>query len=529
MRHKTVEADDRAEMEKRLRNMAEALPEADFELKISPVMTDRKKKSAPLVWAGRAAVFVLLFSIAGSVTVFAASPSFRERIIHFFTNHVTEEIPLGKVEDSEITEEENEVYSPITVGNVTLLQNRKLDEHFTASYLSSPDYMDMVWTPSGKLLFYSQNEESGQRTYYRIENGSLESVSPKTCQATGSVLLQKLPGIMENGKNLDVNLPEMTFTAEWQQYGEEIIVINDNRRRFDIGETFGGTVDGKTMVGEYDGEFYTSAFPGDSEWIQVYFAFDAQRTDYQYPFLFNVVTGEIQDPIADADLSKYACVTELTISDDKKTATAMAGDDPDHQKEITIDLQSGSITEKQEPAAPVSDCYISFATSDHTVFYATGTDESMSGYLYDSDSDETTELFKDIAWGKMWANVDEAVALIGGNYAAHYNYKENKAYLLNLEDGSEMLLEGVPTDSTVNFFWNEEKTVLSISFLSVDGNTKRLAFFIPGADHAWYFDRADNENVQEIMACWYGEYGYLIQGSSQEEDEWYLFLYEYTP
>jgi hypothetical protein len=529
MRHKTAEADNRAEMEKKLRNMAEALPEADFELKISPVMTDRKKKSAPLVWATRAAVFVLLFSIAGSVTVFAASPSFRERIIHFFTNHVTEEIPLGKVEDSESTEEENEVYSPITVGNVTLLQNRKLDEHFTASYLSSPDYMDMVWTPSGKLLFYSQNEESGQRTYYRIENGSLESVSPKTCQATGSVLLQKLPGIMENGKNLDVNLPEMTFTAEWQQYGEEIIVINDNRRRFDIGETFGGTVDGKTMVGEYDGEFYTSAFPGDSEWIQVYFAFDAQRTDYQYPFLFNVVTGETQDPIADADLSKYACVTELTISDDKKTATAMAGADPDHQKEITIDLQSGSITEKQEPASPVLDCYISFATSDHTVFYATGTDESMSGYLYDSDSDETTELFQDIAWGRMWANVDEAVALIGGNYAAHYNYKENKAYLLNLEDGSEMLLEGVPTDSAVNFFWNEEKTVLSISFLSVDGNTKRLAFFIPGADHAWYFDRADNENVQEIMACWYGEYGYLIQGSSQEEEEWYLFLYEYTP
>ncbi len=68
-------------------------------------------------------------------------------MIHFFTNDTIEDI---------------------------ILQNQKLDEHFTAVYLTGPNYLDILFSPSGNLLFYSQDEEKEGRTYYQLENGSLQ-------------------------------------------------------------------------------------------------------------------------------------------------------------------------------------------------------------------------------------------------------------------------------------------------------------------------------------------------------------------
>lgn len=469
----------------------------------------------------------------------------RQAVIHFFTGGVTEVPPVGQLSTTEPSTESSEsaftpekdtadeITAPVTVGDVTLLTDQVLDEHFTAAYLSSPLFLDMLSTPSGTLLFYTKDSETEYQTYYQLIDGVLQISAPEPHVLEGSILLSNLPGVMSrrdgDASYASIVLPEMTFTVDWQQYGEDILLLNSNDHRFDIGSTFGGTQNGAPLPADYDGQFFARALRGDTQWVEVNFCYDYQLTYYVYPFLFNLRTGETRDPLAAVDLSAYSCITDLTIRDDKKTALAMAGPDHDLLNQIYIDLETGKITEKITPSAPVSGAYTEFATSDHTVFYALGTEEKVDGYLYDSESGMTTELFHGAAMGYVWdyGFADTYVIMIGNHYAAYYNEPENKVYLLNLVDGSMHLLEGVPANHHTNFFWNAEFSMLRISIRTESG-AERLAFFIPGTDTGWYFDRAVPDSVKEESGGWYSEYGYYIWAVSPERDQYYLYLYEYT-
>lgn len=554
-----------------------------------PVSVHMKTKNETIsrvgIWRsfGRAAAAVFIFIVLGGGTAVAASPAVREAVVRFFTSGTKEIVP-----NEQFSEPEKQDRAPVSIGDVTWIQDQKLDEHFTASYLSSSNYLDLVETSSGHLLFYTEDAEKGDRTYYQIVDGTLQTSSPKTHVVEGRVSLGTLYGIMSYGGEIygAVTLPEMTFTVDWQQYGEtDLLLLNTNSRQFDVAGTFGGTQDGEPLTGS--GSFCAYALKGDTEWVEVRFLYDVQSTEYSYPFLMNIRTKEVRNPLADVDLSQYPCITDLSISDDKKTATAKAGADHNSLKNISIDLESGEITtdsleeeklikealqkheERQEQEALPKqkalqeqevnkeqevkeeqellpeqedsavrntlseegfECETAFATSDHTVFYTTGTQEQMNGYLYNAQNGRTSTLFTDVAWGYMWEYgfADRYVSLIGGNYAAMYKEPENEVYLLDLTDGRMQLLEGIPASHDVSFLWNSEQSILSIS-VNTESGASRLAFFMPRTDHAWYFERSLSDDVHEMMSCWYGEYGYLIQAVSEDRDQYYLYLYEYTP
>ena len=328
-----------------------------------------------------------------------------------------------------------------------------------------------------------------------------------------------------------VTLPEMTFQVDWQQFGEDILILDtDAQSRFDIGSTFGGTKDGASIEGMYDGRFSITPLNGETEWVQVSFLFDSQLTEYSYPFLFNLRTGETADLLAGIDLSVYPCVTYLTICDDKKFATALAGDSHDDLQEIFIDLESGNITQEARLDPPVSSCLYSLTTSSHTVFYALGDKQHADGYLYDTETQTSKTLFQGAAWGYLWdyGFADTYIRLISGNHAVYYKEPENEVDLLNLADGEMRLLEGIPASHDVSFFWNNEHTLLSISIKTAD-DASRLAFYIPGAENAWYFDWELPGGLRKNHGTWYSEYGHLISAVSEDDDRHYLCLYQYIP
>lgn len=539
------------EVERILRQTAESLPEPQKDVPVSAIMAMRGKRHRSWQSLGRAAVILLSLLLLSSGTALAASPALRQAVIHFFTGGVTEEPPVEQLsapiseqsaentesvstaENAAPEEAADEITAPVTVGNVTFLEKQVLDEHFTASYLSSPLYLDTVSTPSGKFLFYTEDTETGYRTYYQLIDGVLQISTPETHVLEGSILLGNLQGVMSYGGDTSyasIILPEMTFTMDWQQYGEDILLLDSYSERFDIGSTFGGTQNGEPLQDDYDGKFYAIALKGDTEWVEVFFWYDAQLTGYEYPFLFNLSTGETRDPLAEVDLSAYPCITDLRICDDKKTVTALAGQNHDSLNKIYIDLENGKITEETVPSAPVSTYYQSYPTSDHTVFYTVGTEEKLDGYLYDSESGVTKELFRGAAQGYVWdyGFADTYISLIGNHYAAYYKEPENEVWLLNLVDGEMQLLEGIPANHNTNFFWNREFSMLCISICTGSG-ASRLAFFIPGTGTGWYFDRIPSDSVHEESGTWYSEYGYIIQAVSPERDMYYLYLYEYTP
>ena len=527
----------RQDTERVLMQAAEGLPTPR---KGMPVLQEREKREYAhwRQWAGRAAAVVCVCVLLGGTTVVAASPDLRQAVIEFFTGGANERIPYEKLAEKKDTSDggkkskPEQSGSPATVGSVTLLQNQVLDEHFTASYLSSPNYLDTILTPSGKNLFYTL-DHAGKKKYYQLTEGGLEEFKTKSQSRSGSIVLKKLPGIMNVDGNMHAQLLrdiKVSFTIKWQQCAKDILVENDDLHRFVIDDTIARMEDGTSLQGEHEGSMYAKGLNGDTAWVEVILLIDAQASQYQYPFLFNIRTGEVKDPVAEADLSAYDCLVDMRISDDRKTATAQAGKNHGALNQITIDFADGSIVEEKKPKVPVEDCFTSWVTGQHTVFYALGTEECMDGFLYDEEKGTTKTLFRGAAWGYGWEDgfADTYIESIGGKYAALYQEKKNEVYLLNLEDGSRQLLKGIPCSHDLAFFWNTQYSMLSITLLKETG-TSRLAFFIPGTEQAWYFDRSFTKGIEEESSSWYGDDVYVIQAASKKGDMHYLYLYEYTP
>ncbi|MDE7222217.1 MAG: hypothetical protein K2O34_00370 [Acetatifactor sp.] len=548
---KNIEKNNLA-IEKLLRQSADTMPKPEKDV---PVL-NRESAAAAIqegedrgLWGlrilGRAAIAFLSLAILGTGTAFAASAGFRQAVIRFFTSGVREEVPIDRLtgeagpegtpesEESAVmreTEKTEENVLPITMGAVTFMDRQILDEHFVASYLYSPEYLDVETTPSGNLLFYTQPEGARERTFYQLIDGRMETVTPVVCRKEGRISLGNLPGVMDTRGREDYSaivLPEMTFEVEWQQYGDTILLA-DLSERFDIASTFGGMKNGSPLEDDYDGRFTTMALLGDTEWIVVSFLFDTQYTDYVYPFLFNLRTGEVQDVLHSIDLSRYPCITELTILD-RETATALAGENHDVQRKITIYLSTGEIVEESPSVPPAADYHFMMDTGENTIFYTIGTDEHVGGYLYDRGTQETLTLFEDAAWGYVWdyGFADAYVQIIDRHYAAYYKEPENEVYLMDLTDGTTMLLEGIPASHDVNFFQNPQSSLLCISVCTQGGNSL-LAFYRPGMETARYFERELPEGVQESGAMWIGENKYLIRAVSQDREQYYLYLYEYV-
>ena len=508
--------------------------------------------------AWQAALLVIALFFLGSATALAASPELRAAVVRFFS-FGTVEVPPADLQDpletmgtdrfqgtgtadisgdttddsSKGADQNQEIPAVQSAGSLTLTRTVTLDAHFAAIYASSPDFLELINTPSGSLLFSTRTEGSDAPTYYGLVDGILTELTLEPQTLSASVSLSNLTGIMtyegDTASYRNLPLPEMTFSVVWQQYGDDILInyyATESEHRFDIGSTYG--VD---LGNDYDGSFSYRAFPGYSDIIQVNFYLDSQRTEYSYPFLLNLATGQISDPLAQVDLSAYACVTDLTFTEDLAQVTAMAGRDHDHLQEITIDLADGTITESTTPQPPVDNCLFWFATGENTVFYTIGSyEEGMDGFLYDARSQTSATLFTDAlynyhAWqgshGKRFFNT------IGGGYCIYY--EDDTVYLMSLKDGSKTLLEGVPMATNVHFFFNSEHSLLEFNLRSEEGQNIRLGFIDPVKGEAWYFDREPAETIIETSAHWFSKYGYCITAADESTGTRYLYLYEYTP
>lgn len=554
---------NKKDIESILSRTASRLPGPRKAAPISPCMAGyrmqypvrrRLRLHAP-VW--RTALIVFFLLCAGATTALAASPALREAVIRFFTHGTVEAPPIEQLSPAPSQGEESSSLTPAsdtdpdkagsqtqdnsqepsaspetdsflsqTAGSLTIVRPAALDSSFTAFYASSNDYLDLLQTPDGSFLLVTY-PAGGDPVYYSLENGLLREIRLSSHSRTASVDLGMLPGVMSHdGDTLpwQVTLPTLSFTVVWQQYGDEILIgYSDSEERFDIGSTFGG------LEGDYDGRFYFQAVPGHRNLVQVFFNFDGQLTEYHYPFLFNVATGEVSDPLAQVNLSAWPCITDLSISSDLCHATAMAGENHDSLVPIDIDLQTGAVAAPPVYEPPTEDCFVWFATGEHTLFYGMGDSFSLDGYLYDALTQTSTLLFSG-AYRRSLADGSPdspAYDFIGGGYAVFYN--AGSVFLLRLSDGSFTRLEGVSDSENILFSLNDDHSLLNLSVLDENGNSTRLGFVVLETGEATFFDRNPPQGIREYASFWYSPRGFVMQVCDEETERNYLYLYEYTP
>ena len=547
-------------IEYKLRKAAAQLPSPTGSVPVSPEMkklySSRSfRPSSRLqhipVWQMVLMAITVLF--LGSATALAASPELRAAVVRFFSSGTVEKPPVdlnesfeaedkgmngaqgtnpfGDVSPSPESGPSQEIPAVQTVGSLTLTRSVSLDEHFAAIYASSPDFLNIVRTPSGTLLLSTTEADTIPR-YYSLVNGILTEITLEPRTLSASVELNILPGVMNYDGDAapyrNLKLPKMTFDLVWQQYGDDVLInynATESEHRFDIGSTYG--VD---LGDDYDGAFSYRALPGSRDVIQVSFDLDSQRTEYSYPFLLNLTTGQVSNPLAEIDLSAYACITELNFTDDLTQVTAWAGRDHDHLQRIIINLADGSIEESSTPQPPVDNCLIWFATGDSTVFYTVGSyEEGMDGFIYNSDTQTTTTVFTNTYYNyNVWADTAGRCFFntLGGGYCIYY--EEDAIYLMSLSDGSKTLLEDVPLSQNLTFFFNPDHSLLQFEMHS-EGQKVKLGFIDPARGEAWYFDREPAETIHETSSSWYSNNGFYIEAQDENTEMRYLYLYEYTP
>lgn len=531
-------------IERKLLKAARQLPVPTDSVPVSPLMKKMQdEQSSGLRPASRrhipawqTSLLALAVLFVGSATALAASPELRAAVVRFFSFGTVETPPADlqnilETENSGTDESQETTPAVQTAGSLTLTETIPLDEHFSATYLSSPDFLDIVRTPSGALLF-STTAPNSEPHYYSYKEGNLTELVLETHTLSASVDLGVLPGVMNDYGDIapyrELHLPEMTFDLVWRQYGNDILIdhnaTDSKYHRFDIGSTYGAD-----LGNDYDGSFSYYAIPARSDVIEVCFYLDYQMTFYSYPFLLDLTTGQVSDPLAKIDLSAYDCITELTFTNDLTGVTAKAGSDHDHLRDITIRLADGTITESPAPQPPIDNSPIWFTTSDTTVFYTVGSLESgMDGYLYNIETQTTTPLFTNALYNhNAWAEEygERFFDSLGSGYCTYY--EDNAVYLLNLKDGSQTLLEGISLSDDVTFSFNPDSSLLEYS-IREKGLTVRLGFIDPIKKEAWYFDRDRTKYIPETSAHWYSNYGYCIEARASTGIH-YLYLYEYTP
>lgn len=545
------------EIEEKLRKTAALMPEPTKAVPVSPVMEKRRRAGKALfphglqtgIWrmsAWKIAMIVLLFFIAGGTTIIAASPRLRTAIARFFSTGITETIPMDDLESGESAPASDSPDSKEgasgelsgktvrqTAGSLSLVQDVTLDSHFTATYVSSSDYLALEKTSSGMPLFSTRNAK-GKTSYYSVADGNLKEIHMEAHSKSASVRLGRLPGVMAyhgSGKKYrKLSLPIMKFDVSWRQNGSDILIdYGDSEDSFDIGRTYG-----VNLKDHYRGQFLFQKLQGRGDVVEVLFCLDSQTTGYQYPFLLNLATGEVSDPLASVDLSGWPCITELSIQDDLATATAMAGSNHEDLREITIDLDTGAVDAEiaLDAKPPAGECVIHFPVGKDSIFYVTGTEERGDGFLYNAQTGESKALFKGAADYSLWDG-DQSYASywnsIGYGYLVYY--ADHKVSLINMNDGGKTtVLEDVPMKQDIDFFINNEGTVLSIVMAEDHSfDATRLCLMDLKTMEAWYFDRDLPRGVEEGSRYWNGEYGFVIDAQNTETGTNYIYLYQYAP
>ena len=537
---------DDFDMEKRLKSAAEGMPVNETELKISPVMAERRRERRLFGRfknnAGfRSAVIALLIAVGGTSTVMAASPQIRSAIAKFFTSGITEVVPTEELNigqkadaDAQTDGDTNVLSGEETVffaDGIKLIHDVTLDEHFSVDYIGSDSFEEIITLSSGKELLckYINGEFESSRKYFDLSledtpDKPLQEVEVQTLEFRGSVSLQNLKGIYSADGDYDNFAPdEIEVAFEYEKYEDDLLV-----------NSFDASLD--TDDAEHDYDMYINTIDGQADVVEAVLMIDAQMTNYQYPFIINLNTGEVSDLLSKVDLSGYACVTELYISDDLKTATARAGDSFEKLVNISIDIETGEIKEEPDAYEAIpEECEYGFYVDEDTLFYvveAEGTEygESETGYLYNVNSGEKTTVF-DGASNKLYSEGECFWESLGGGYIALY--EDNALQIIRLSDGGERVyLTEITYDDpqSVQMLLNTDGSLLSIEVYE-NGSTgaKRMYMLDTESFEVWYFDRDVEEGIEEVASFWRGKNCFVTEAEDSESGMYYNYIYLYNP
>ena len=299
--------------------------------------------------------------------------------------------------------------------------------------------------------------------------------------------------------------------------------------------TFAGNNRGYDEASELEYSWNLTDIPGRTDATLLRLSQGRQMDYTEYPFLYHLDTGEMEDILAGTGADKLEYVGGCFWSEDFRRAIIMTGNRLGEETAWICDLEAKTLFNLDKLAA-VDDgdvCSASFVDNDTLVLHAMtrnedGNFDAVAFYTYDLRTGNMEKILDRTPYYWRWEENPSGVMSFGSRCLLIS--EEGQVRAINLKTGAQTILDGFTLRPEDHLQFNPSGTKLL--YFAMDPNMGGLGISQIGVadlekDAFFAFDRDGYENLYEGAVGWPDDNTVSINAHTFDDETYYLLLYQF--
>lgn len=299
--------------------------------------------------------------------------------------------------------------------------------------------------------------------------------------------------------------------------------------------TFAGDYRSYDEERELEYNWYFSDLPGRTDAILLRLSQGRQMNYTEYPFLYHLDTGEVEDILAGTGVDKLEYVGGYEWSEDFRRAIIMTGNRLGEDEAWLCDLDAKTLSNLDELAAidDADSCTAAFADNDTLILYAMTRNEdgilnAVAFYTYDLRTGNMEKIMDTTPYYHSWDENPSGVMPFGSRCLLVS--EEGQVRAIDLKTGAQTILDGFTLHSEDHLSFNPSGTKLV--YFSMDPGIDGLGISQIGVADLekgtfFAFDRDGYENLNEGSIGWEDDNTVSINAYTPDYETRYLLLYQF--
>ena len=465
----------------------------DPELK-ERIMKQKPKKRIPARRVVRCLMAAALAAACLLTVALAASPELRTAVLSLFHMEEHEQVP----DWDQISGENGPGISHAEIGELVKAQYIRLASLQTR-YCGGGLFSDQTWSEDYRTLL--------DASFWEVRDNELVPVEA------------------------DMQTSQVDITFRGLRYEGEIYwFVREGKLH-----TFAGDSRSYDEERELEYAWYFSDLPGRTDAVLLRLSQGRQMDYTEYPFLFHLDTGEVEDILAGTGADKLEYVGGCFWSEDFRRAIIMTGNRQGEEGAWICDLDAKTLFNLDELAAVDEGdvCSAAFADNDTLVLYAMtrnedGVFDTVAFYSYDLRTGNMAKIMDRTPYYRSWDENPSGVMTFGSRCLLIS--EEGQVRAIDLKTGAQTILDGFTLRPEDHLQFNPSGTKLL--YFSMDPGVNGLGISQIGVADLekgafFAFDREGYENLYEGGVGWEDDNTVSIGARTPDYETRYMLLYQF--
>lgn len=286
---------------------------------------------------------------------------------------------------------------------------------------------------------------------------------------------------------------------------------------------------------ELDYDWNLTIIPGRTDALLLRLSQGRQMDYTEYPFLYHLDTGEVEDILADTGVDKLEYAYDYNWSENFRRAIILTGNHMGEEGTWICDLETGTLSGLDELAA-INDadmCTAAFADNDTLILHAMtrneeGVFDAVAFYTYDLRTGNMAKILDKTPYYRSWDDNPSGVMTFGSRCLLIS--EEGQVRVVDMKTGAQTLFDGFTFHNGDHLNFNPSGTKLL--YFSMDPDLEGLGISQIGVADLekgtfFAFDRDGYENLHEGSIGWEDDNTVSIDAHTPDYETRYLLLYQF--